>query len=248
MQPDRDVNLFPTCVIDGVKPEIGVAAVRVLERMGLGVSVPADATCCGQPAWNAGHAEPASIVARMTLVALAGTEGDVVVPAGSCATMIRVFWRELFELNGDSEDRARVEDVASRTYEFSEYLAGRGAPRGTVDDIPVVYHRSCHMQRELGIIDQPEAVLDAYAADRRTTASAGRCCGFGGMFSVKLPEASVAMADEVLDALAESGADRVVACDASCLLHLEGRATRRSMALEFVHLAQVADAATAGPS
>lgn len=247
MQPDRDVHLFPTCVVDAVKPEIGVAVVRVLDRMGLRVSVPEGATCCGQPAWNAGHAGPASTVARTTLRALADTEGDIVVPAGSCATMIRVFWRELFELHGDADDLAMVEAVASRTYEFAEYLAFRGVPAATDDDdAPVVYHRSCHMQRELGIVDQPEAVLDEYASDRRTTTSAGRCCGFGGMFSVKLPEASVAMADEVLDALAESGADLVVGCDASCLLHLQGRADRRSLPLEFVHLAQVADAATGG--
>lgn len=245
MQPEREVSLFPSCVVDGVKPEIGVAVVRVLERMGFAVRVPANATCCGQPAWNAGHAGPAGIVARVTLNALAASEGDVVVPAGSCATMIRVFWRELFELHGDTAARARVEDVASRTYEFSEYLALRGSPAGTVQgDVPVVYHRSCHMQRELGIVDQPETVLDGYAADRRTTASAGRCCGFGGTFSVKLPEVSVAMADEVLDALSESGADRVVACDASCLLHLQGRAEKRSLPLEFVHLAEVAAAAT----
>jgi L-lactate dehydrogenase complex protein LldE len=102
------------------------------------------------------------------------------------------------------------------------------------------------MLRELGIADQPETILDDYGTDRRRTASEGRCCGFGGLFSVKLPEISIAMADEVLDALVASGASRVVGCDASCLLHLRGRAQKRGINLEFAHLAEVVDNATEG--
>ncbi len=248
MQPVREVSLFPTCIVDAVKPEIGLATARVLERMGWSVSVPEGATCCGQPAWNAGQAEAAARVARTTLQALANTKGDIVVPAGSCATMIRVFWRELFHLEGDEHDREQVEAVGLRTYELAEFIDATGAPEGTVRGRePVVYHRSCHMQRELGIVEQPEAVIDTYVADRRHSASEGRCCGFGGMFSVKLPETSVAMADEVLDAFEETGARRVIGCDASCLMHLEGRAERRGMDLEFSHLAEVVEAATEAP-
>jgi L-lactate dehydrogenase complex protein LldE len=249
MQPVPEVSLFPTCIVDAVKPEIGFATAHILERMGYAVAVPDAATCCGQPAWNAGHAEAAAEVARTTLEALAETGQEIVVPAGSCATMIRVFWRELFELHGDAEDRELVANVAARTFELSEFMDARGAQNGDIDDPEsVVYHRSCHMQRELGIVEQPEAVLDTYVADRRRSASEGRCCGFGGMFSIKLPEASVAMADEVLDSLAATGAARVVSCDASCLMQLEGRAARRGMDLAFVHLAEVADRATGSPT
>jgi L-lactate dehydrogenase complex protein LldE len=249
MQPVPELSLFPTCLVDAVKPEVGMSTARVLERMGYTVSVPGGATCCGQPAWNAGQAQAAATVARTTLGALADDDHDVVVPAGSCATMIRVFWRELFELHGDAGERELVEEVAARTYELAEFVDANGAPTGTGDHPePVVYHRSCHMQRELGIVEQPETVLDGYVDDRRRTASEGRCCGFGGMFSVKLPEASVAMADEVLDALLATGAGRVVGCDSSCLMQLEGRASRRGMDLEFAHLAEVVDAATSGAS
>lgn len=247
MQPVSEVNLFPTCVVDAMKPELGFATAHILERMGCPVAVTDAATCCGQPAWNAGHSAEAARVARTTLRALAATTGDVVVPSGSCATMIRVFWRELFELHGDTEDRRLVGEVAARTYELSEFIAARGTPPGEItDSVPTVYHRSCHMLRELGIVDQPETVLDSYADDRRSSASEGLCCGFGGLFSVKLPEASVAMADEVLDAMETTGASRVVGCDASCLMHLEGRAAKRGMNLEFRHLAEVAERATGG--
>jgi L-lactate dehydrogenase complex protein LldE len=153
------VNLLSTCVIDAIKPGVGFATAHTLERMGDAVVVTDAATCCGQPAWTAGHAAEAARVAGTNLRALAATAGDVVVPSGSCATMIRVFWRELFELHGDAGDRRLVGEVAARTYELSE--------GETTDSIPYAYQRSCHMLRELGIGDEPEPVLDAYAGDRR---------------------------------------------------------------------------------
>lgn len=249
MQLVSKLNLFPTCVIDAIKPEMGLATANVLERLGYEVDITSFATCCGQPAWNAGHSQEAARVARTTLKALADMDGDIIVAAGSCATMIRVFWRELFELHGDDADRESVDDVAGRTFEFSEFL-GQQAPLLATTSIsdPKVYHRSCHMLRELGIVDQPESVLDEYVNDRRSTTSEGRCCGFGGLFSIKLPEVSVAMADEVLDAMAETGASQVVGCDASCLMQLETRASFRGMDLDFAHLAEVVDQATGDPT
>ncbi len=236
------VVFFPTCVVDAVTPQAGMAAARVLQRAGLTVEVPEGATCCGQPAWNAGHAEPAAEVARTALQALAATDGDIVVPAGSCATMIRLFWRELFHLEGTPQEQELAATVASRTYEFSEYLHARDLPpRQAPDPTPTAYHRSCHMLHELGIDREPQELLGAAAADVRPVPAEARCCGFGGLFAVKLPEVSVAMADEVLDGYVATGAKQVVGCDASCLLHLEGRAARRGLELEFRHLAELLD-------
>lgn len=246
-QAGAQVVLFPTCVIDAVTPQAGMAAARVLQKAGLTVEVPEGATCCGQPAWNAGHAAPAAEVARTTLQALAATDGDIVVPAGSCATMMRVFWRELFHLEGTPAEQELAAAVASRTFEFSEYLHARELPpQQAQDPTPTVYHRSCHMLLELGIDREPQEILGAASADVRPVAAETRCCGFGGLFAVKLPEVSVAMADEVLDTYAATGAKQVVGCDASCLLHLEGRASRRGLGLQFRHLAEVLDDAT-GP-
>lgn len=240
------VALFPTCVIDAALPDAGVATVKVLRRLGHEVDVPAQATCCGQPAWNSGHAEAAAQVARTTLDALEEADADVVlVPSGSCATMIRVFWPELFHLEGSDDDVARVHRLAGKTIELSEFLAkGSGPATVNPDATSTVYHRSCHMLRELRITDEPEFVLDRTGADRRVPAHGERCCGFGGLFSVKLPEVSVAMADDVLDDVVASGATRVVGCDASCLLHLHGRSDRRALGLEFEHLACVVDRTT----
>lgn len=244
----RSVTLFPTCLVDAVAPSAGMSVVNVLEAAAVVVAVPDDATCCGQPAWNAGHAKEAAMVARTTLAALADTAGPIVIPSGSCTTMIKVFWRELFELEGSRSEQLLVEDVVGRTFEFSEYLTEPTPERPTptvatpaTDATPTVYHRSCHMLRELGITDGPGRLLQEVASDVRISDGEGRCCGFGGLFSVKLPEVSTAMADEVLDAVAATGATRVVGCDVSCLMHLAGRSDHRKLGLEFAHLAEVLD-------
>jgi L-lactate dehydrogenase complex protein LldE len=247
------VSLLITCVVDVVAPDVAEASVRLLRAAGCDVTCNLDQTCCGQPAWNAGFADDAAAVARTTLAALeadldAGAE-TVVVPAGSCATMVRKFWPELFEVVGDHDAAARARRVGERTRELSELLAERA------DHLPalrlgrparVALHESCHMLRELRIAEQPSALArrvegcEVVAWD-----GSDRCCGFGGTFSVKLPETSVAMADEKLRAL-DAGApdaDLLVGCDTSCLMHLESRAEAAGRPVHVRHLAEVLAAA-----
>jgi L-lactate dehydrogenase complex protein LldE len=243
------VSLLITCVVDVVAPDVAGAAVRLLRAGGCDVTCNLDQTCCGQPAWNAGFAEDAARVARTTLDALAADLDDgadvVVVPAGSCATMVQVFWPELFEVVGDHEAAARARRVGERTRELTELLAERAdrlPPLRLARPATVALHASCHMLRELRIVDQPgELAASVDGCEVVGWNGADRCCGFGGTFSVKLPEASVAMADEKLGALAaaEPGADELVGCDTSCLLHLQARADATGRPLRTRHLAEL---------
>jgi L-lactate dehydrogenase complex protein LldE len=237
---DTRVSLLPTCVVDTVAPEVGSAVVRVLRRCGYAVEVPAGTTCCGQPAWNAGFPQESAAVARTTVDALDATDGTICVPAGSCATMMRVFWPELFETVGDHETLERAKRVGSRVREFSELVAGGGAPEGGTGP-RVAYHHSCHMLRELGIHDQPVDLLRRAGCEVVAWPGDERCCGFGGLFSVKQPETSSAMADDKIDSLLQTGAEMLVGCDASCLMHLRGRMERRGDAIPAKHLAEVLD-------
>jgi L-lactate dehydrogenase complex protein LldE len=240
------VALFPTCVVDAVATEVGVATVRVLRRAGHEVSVPERSTCCGQPAWNSGYADEAAMVARTTLLALYSADVDaVVIPAGSCATMIKVFWRELFELAGTPDEVRKVRELAERTHELAKFLTDNGIPAGSVvNEPPTTYHRSCHMLRELRVTDEPERLLESVGIRPLAPGQDERCCGFGGTFAVKLPEVSTAMADAVLDTAIEHGAQQMVGCDASCLMHLRGRAEHRGLSLVFRHLASLLEDAT----
>lgn len=240
------VALFVTCVGELVEPDVPVAAVRVLRAAGCEVEVPEGQTCCGQPAWNSGFADDAARVARTTLHALegavAGGAGAVVVPAGSCATMVRVYWPQLFALAGDEDASVRARTLGERVWELTELVDALPEGRlelGSVEPCQVVYHRSCHMLRELHVADQPESLLSRVdGCEQEVWTAADQCCGFGGTFSVKLPEASVAMADEKLDVLPE-GTQVIVGADASCLMQLRTRAEARGLPVRTEHIAEV---------
>ncbi len=235
------VTLLVTCVVDLLEPEVGEATVRVLRAAGCDVSVNLAQTCCGQPGWNAGHAREAAKVARTTLAALEDELADgaeaVVVPAGSCAAMVKVFWPELFTVVGDEAAADRARAVGDVTHELADFLVGRDLPELVTGDERVAYHHSCHMLRELGIRHAPESLVDRVGS-RVTWEDDDRCCGFGGLFSVKLPEVSTAMADEKLASL---DADVLVGCDASCLAQLRSRSEAVGTPVRTRHLAQLLD-------
>lgn len=234
------VALFVTCVADVVEPDVAVAAVRVLRAAGCKVSVPAGQTCCGQPAWNSGFVDEAAAVARASLDALAADEADcIVVPAGSCATMIRLYWAELFRLADDPASAERAEVLAGRVRELTEFLEDRTLPAASMAPTAVVYHQSCHLLRELHVVDAPHAAIDRIdGCERAEWSTADQCCGFGGTFSVKLPETSVAMADDKLDTL-PADVGLIVGADASCLMQLRTRAEHRGLPVTTVHVAEL---------
>jgi len=159
--------------------------------------------------------------------------------------MVRVFWPELFEVVGDHDAADRARRVGERTSELSELLAERSdrlPPLRLGRPVRVALHESCHMLRELRIVDQPAALAAAVdGCEVLGWDGSDRCCGFGGTFSVKLPEASVAMADEKLRALADGApaAEVLVGCDTSCLMHLQARAEATGRPLHVRHLAEV---------
>lgn len=118
------IALFVTCVVDVARPQVAEAAVHLLRGLGGVVTCPEGQTCCGQPAWNAGFTAEAAAVAGASLDALERDHAThVVVPAGSCATMIRRYWPQLFALAGRPEDAERAEGLGRRVLELSELLA-----------------------------------------------------------------------------------------------------------------------------
>ncbi|MSR47577.1 MAG: (Fe-S)-binding protein [Planctomycetes bacterium] len=124
--PPAVVQLFPTCLVNEFMPEAAIAAVELIERVGIRVEVPAGLTCCGQPAWNAGFAAEAKAVARRTLAILAATQGPIVIPSGSCGDMLIHQTAELFRDEPRTAAQARV--VASRCVELTQFLAAVTKP------------------------------------------------------------------------------------------------------------------------
>src|SRR5262245_26904966 len=228
--------LMTTCLSDLAAPSVARAARAVLERSGVEVSVPRRQTCCGQPGWTAGHPAQARAVARQALRAFAG-EDPVVVPSGSCAAMVVHGYPELFA-GTPEEQEARA--MASRTLELSQFLTRNGLSPASRRDGSVTYHDSCHMLRLLGERESPRAALAGVdGLELREMAGTETCCGFGGVFSITFPEVSGRLGEEKAREAAATGADELVACDLSCLLHIVGRARRTGVPLRARHMAEV---------
>ncbi len=233
------VSLFVTCLVDQLFPGVGLSTLRILERFGVEVEFNPRQTCCGQPAFNTGYTEEANRVGRYFLESYASAV-PIVVPSGSCCTMIRVFLPKLFEKG--SRERKMAEEVSARTYELSDFLVSVLGVECTGARFAnsVTYHESCHLLRELGISEQPRRLIqNVEKIDFREMENCTRCCGFGGTFSVKFSDVSAALGNDKVDEICRSGARYVVASDVSCLMHLDGLLKRKRLPIETMHLAEL---------
>jgi L-lactate dehydrogenase complex protein LldE len=229
-----------TCLIDSLLPEIGEAAVKVLRRIGYPVDFPPAQTCCGQPAYNAGHRREARQVAAQWLRVFTKTSGPIVTPSGSCAAMVRHGMADLF--HEQPAMLAQVQAVAERTFEFSEFLTRVAGVTDVGARWPgtLTFHPSCHQWRGLGEREAPQRLLaEVSQATVVPLPGAEECCGFGGLFSVKLAPISGGMLAHKLENLHQTSAETCVTCDASCLLHIDGGLRRAGSNRRCVHLAEV---------
>ena len=232
------VALFITCLVDLFRPQVGFAAVKLLEQAGCDVDVP-EQTCCGQPAYNGGDAKDAVALAKQAIAAFE-TYDFVVVPSGSCAGMIRVHYPKL--LQDDTAWSARAENLAAKTHELFSFLVN---VRGLADvaaqcEGRVAYHDSCSSLREMGISSEPRSLLSSMKGLRLCEISEPQtCCGFGGFFSVKYPEISARMADDKIADAKATGAEMLVGGDLGCLMHLAGRMARRGEKIAVRHAAEL---------
>jgi L-lactate dehydrogenase complex protein LldE len=231
--------LMITCLGDVFFPEVGVAMVHLLRRLGVEVEFPAGQTCCGMPLFNSGYHHDATQVAARTVKLFEGSP-HVVVPSGSCAWMVKAEYPGL--LRGDPALRAAAESLARRTRELSQFIVE--VLGVTAIDSPfvgtVTYHDSCHLLRGLGESSSPRTLLRSVrGVELVELPGADQCCGFGGSFSVRLPEVSTAILDRKLGHVEATGARCLVACDAGCLMQMGGGLTRRGSRVKAVHLAQV---------
>jgi L-lactate dehydrogenase complex protein LldE len=239
--PDT-VQLFATCLIDTLYPEVGEAVIRILSRCGTKVEFPEGQTCCGQPAFNAGMRRQARRMAEHTIRVFEPTKGLVVVPSGSCAAMLRHSYLELFA--EDERWLPRAARLAERTLELTEYLVDVLGVTDFQANFPgkVTYHSSCHLLRELKVDRQPRLLLQAVQdAELVELTGTQECCGFGGVFSIEHPEISAAMLERKIENILASQATVVISCDAGCITHINGGLHRRGLPPRAVHIAQLID-------
>lgn len=233
------VGLFVTCLVDTMRPAVGLAAVKLLENAGCDVIVPAGQTCCGQPAYNSGDAADASALARQVIDAFAKVD-YVVVPSGSCAGTIKVHYPELF--TDDPKMHQAALHLAERTWELTTFLNDvlHAAPIASSYAHTVAYHDSCSGLRELKIKEQPRALLaQVDGVTIKELHGSEACCGFGGLFCVKYPEISGKMVDAKVDDVLATGAEQLIGGDLGCLLNISGRLYRRGAKVQVRHVAEI---------
>jgi L-lactate dehydrogenase complex protein LldE len=228
------ISLFIPCFVDLFSPELGVATARVLRRLGHEVRYPEGQTCCGQPALTTGFFDHFDHLARRLLDVL--DDGDpeaVVCPSGSCVAALRAVGPHRTGLS---------HPLLPRLFELSEFLTGKLGVEDVGADFParVTWHDACHPLRELSIRDGPRRLLDhVRGLDLVEMERSDECCGFGGAFSVKLPDASAGMGERKIEAIEATGAEYVASTEPSCLMHLGGMLERRKSRVRPLHLATV---------
>lgn len=241
MRNIKQVSLFVTCIVDMLFPDTGEATVEVLEKLGLQVDFPEAQTCCGQPAFNSGFQAESRNVARHFLNVFKDSEA-IVTPSGSCASMVKHFYHELFA--GQPEEQL-AHDVAAKTWELSEFVVDvmGVSDLGTALNRPVtaMVHDACHGLRGLNIAKQPRALLgNIKNLTLVDLPGHDQCCGFGGLFAVKMSQISGAMLNDKLTNInGVPNADLIITGDASCLMHINGGLGRNNSPKRVVHLAEV---------
>ena len=235
----KSVTLFIQCLVDGIYPEVGEAVVRIFGKLGISLICPTKQTCCGQPAFNAGYRREAGVAAKR-FIDIFETAGVIVCPSGSCVTMVRHHYPQLFDDDDPWLQRAR--QVAAKTYELTEYLVDVLG----VEDLgaryngTITYHDSCHLLRNLRVKAQPRKLLAKVSgAEFIEMYDSDRCCGFGGSFSVKYADISAAMVADKVNNIIASGADTVVGCDMGCLMNIQGMLNRKGLDIKIMHIAQI---------
>ena len=235
------VSLLVTCLGDALFPDVGVATVRLLRRLGIEVDFPPAQTCCGQPHFNSGYHDAARDLAKHTIRTF--DNGQLIVaPSGSCAAMVKLEYPHLFQ----SDDRwyLKAEDLARRTHELSDFLVNvlQREDVGARYRGKATYHMACHL-RGLGLHSEPERLLrNVKDLELLPLERSDECCGFGGSFSVRYPGISGAMVGDKAALIENTGADVVVATDAGCLMNIAGCLRRRGSPVRAMHLAEILEA------
>ncbi len=233
------VALFVTCLADQLFPSLGVASVKLLRHLGVDIEFPEGQTCCGQPAYNAGYLAETKEIAEHH-IGLFKDYDYVVLPSGSCGAMVKTHYPEMFRESAKIYGKSK--DLANRTYELTSFITevlDKKDIGANLKDKRVSYHDSCHALRYMNIKESPRILLRAAGAKIIEANNSEVCCGFGGLFSVKMPEISAAMARAKTEGVLETKADILTSVDGACLMNIAGSMRRENVNIEVKHVVEL---------
>jgi L-lactate dehydrogenase complex protein LldE len=199
-----------------------------------------DQTCCGQPSFNAGLRSEARPMVEHMIRVFEKTTGDIVMPSGSCAHMLKHGYTELFQ--DDPAWLPRAQALGKRVFEFTEYLVDQlgVTDLGAQWNGTLTYHPSCHLLRGMRIDSQPRELLANVKGARIVDLPAAEdCCGFGGIFSMEHPELSAEWLKRKIGNLEKTESPTLVTTEAGCRMHIAGGLHRQKKPQQVMHIAEI---------
>ena len=219
-------------------PESGIAMVKIFRHLGVDVDYVENQTCCGQPAFNSGYRNEV-VPAAERFIELFRDKEYVIAPSGSCVSFVKGYYKELAI---KEELKPALNELTGKIYEFTEFLVdvmGIASLGGEFNG-RVTYHDSCHLLRELGIKEQPRTLIKSIKGiEFVEMKDSDTCCGFGGTFSYKFENVSVAMVSEKCFNIESTGAQLCIGADSSCLMNIEGYLRKNKMKAKTMHIAEL---------
>lgn len=241
------IGLFIPCYVNQFYPQVGIATLELLEKLGCQVEYPLRQTCCGQPMANSGY-ESLSGDCNELFIRNFSAYDYIVCPSGSCVLHIK-------EHLHSKSNEAGAGNIRRRIYELTEFLTDVLKVEDISASFPhnVGLHQSCHGQRGLHLSQMSELVSQPYSKPEKLLnmvqglrlISLGRkdeCCGFGGTFCVFEEAVSAKMGKDRVKDHVDHGAEYITGADMSCLMHLEGILKRQGSAVQIKHIAEILNA------
>lgn len=232
------VDIFIPCFVDQLFPETAFNMVKVLEKVGCEVNYNPGQTCCGQPAFNAGHWDIAKEIGEKFINEFK-EDRYIVAPSASCVGMVKNYYPDLFNNTSLHNDYTRVR---KNVIELSDFLVNvlKISDVGATLNGLATYHDSCAGLRECGIKQEPRKLLEKVRGlELKEMEGTDTCCGFGGLFAVKFEAISVSLAEQKVESAVKTGAKYLISTDLSCLMHMDGYIKKNNLPLEVKHLADV---------
>ncbi|MBY5951394.1 (Fe-S)-binding protein [Algoriphagus marincola] len=245
MKKEPHIGLFIPCYVDQFYPQVAIATLELLEKLGCKVSYPLGQTCCGQPLANAGY-ERDTEGSSLHFIQLFEEFDYIVAPSGSCVLHVK----EHFPNHPGKEKSDK--SIQKKIFELTEFLTDVLKVenlKGTFQK-KVGYHSSCHGLRGLRLASSSELNIPHFNKAKQLLTNldglewvelsrSDECCGFGGTFAITEEALSVQMGkDRLADHLSHE-VEILTGGDLSCLMHLEGIAKREGQKVEFMHIAEI---------
>jgi L-lactate dehydrogenase complex protein LldE len=238
------VALFIPCYVDQFYPQVGIATLQLLEKLGVDVAYPRNQTCCGQPMANSGF-EHLTGDCNSLFIENFSRYDYIVCPSGSCTLHIK-------EHLHDAQRPSDASAIQSKIFELTEFLVDVLKIEKLPARFPhtVGLHQSCHGQRGLKLSQMSELVAPHFSKTESLIGMVGglklvslsrkdECCGFGGTFCVSEEAVSVKMGKDRINDHVLKGTEFITGNDMSCLMHLEGILKRQGSTVKVIHLAEI---------